>query len=585
MASPYILSFSDPTKTATITVPTASNGPGVNNYDTSLELVGPGYTNYGLPTAKNFLKLLENFAGPNQPAHAIQGQLWYDTSSARPVLRINNGQITTGRWPSANGIYQQDYDPLIRYTTNIVRGDIWVDTSVNQLKIRTDDKWTIVGPSVQAGTFKSGTEAVSIETSTGDTVPVILNWLNGKVFEIISGNAFTPRTVIDGFATIKIGTNLTNRVPAKYNGLAEKASALALSSGVVFNASEVLRNNATQTLTGSLSIESTTGLLIRPTATSDSIEIYSDLTNSAYINFATQSNAATLKLGIESSSYLKFNSGYASVGINKSPTSTSPALDVAGGGRFSGLVTINTNTSVALSVSGGASFGGSISSTGLVVSGTSASTGKLTVGTTGGNGIIIEPARENAYDIGSLDYKFRELHVHDIYGDVFYGDVIGSAFRLAEYHDFSIQGQVTAPVVNFNGSGPVTLNATLTRDVIAGQPSISSAASTTYALTVLDISDQGSSLQQITKSNFLSDVYPNLFVPGMITAYGTSTSIPRGFLKCDHSSVLITAYPVLYSVIGTTYGTSGPGTFRTPDMLTSTPIGSGGGYLTYIIKT
>jgi hypothetical protein len=584
MASPYILTFSDPNKIATITVPTASNGPGVNNYDTSLELVGPGYTNYGLPTAKNFLKLLENFAGPNQPSHAIEGQLWYDTSSTRPVLRINNGQVTTGRWPSASGIYQQDYDPIIRYTDNIARGDIWVDTSINQLKIRSSTGWLVIGPSYQSATNKSGSEATSIESTTGVRYPVILNWANGKIVEIISYNAFTPRTVIDGFATIKIGTNLTNKLLAKYNGLAEKASALALSSGVLIDASEVLKNNATQILAGSLSIESTTGLLVRPTATSDSIKIYSDLTNSAFINFATQSSAATLKLGIESSSYLKFNSGYASVGINKSPTSTSPALDVAGGGRFSGLVTINTNTSVALSVGGGASFGGSVSSAGLLVSGISTSTGKLTVGTTGGNGTIIEPARENAYDIGSLDYKFRELHVHDIYGDLFYGDVIGSVSRLSEFQTFAIQGQIVAPPIGYNGTAPVTLSATLSRDAIAGQ-NIATSATSTYALTVLDIDNPSAVLQRISKSNFLSDVYPNLFVPGMIISYGTSTSIPSGFLKCDHSSALITAYPALYAVIGITYGTAGPGTFRTPDMLTSTPIGSGGGYLTYIIKT
>ena len=156
MAASYILTFSDPNKTATITVPSATTGPGINNTSTSLDLVGAGYTNYGLPVAKNFLKLLENFSGPEQPSHAIQGQLWYDTSASRPVLRINNGQVTSARWPSANGIYQQGTDPIIRYTDNISLGDIWVDTANNQLKIRYSDSWTIIGPSVQTGTAKSG---------------------------------------------------------------------------------------------------------------------------------------------------------------------------------------------------------------------------------------------------------------------------------------------------------------------------------------------------------------------------------------------------------------------------------------------
>ena len=87
MANSYTLRFSDPTNTGTVEVFGTTLGPGKNNYSTSLDLVGPGYTNYGLDTAQNFLKLLENFAGPNPPINAIKGQLWYDTSNpSRKVL-------------------------------------------------------------------------------------------------------------------------------------------------------------------------------------------------------------------------------------------------------------------------------------------------------------------------------------------------------------------------------------------------------------------------------------------------------------------------------------------------------------------
>ena len=134
MSSFYTLTFSDPNTTTTITVPGVTVGPGINNYDTSLDLVGPGYVDYGRPVAQNFLKLLENFTGPNAPLHAIKGQLWYDTSNpASPVLRIHNGELTSARWPSANGIYQQPTDPYIRFTTLIKEGDVWVDTGNNFL--------------------------------------------------------------------------------------------------------------------------------------------------------------------------------------------------------------------------------------------------------------------------------------------------------------------------------------------------------------------------------------------------------------------------------------------------------------------
>lgn len=325
----YTLHFSDPTTSTTIVVPSRAEGTGINNTSTSLDLVGAGYTNYGLPNAQNFLKLLENFAGPVQPAHSITGQLWYDTSdTTKPVLRVNNGKNTLAKWPSANGVYQQTTDPHITtYASNIVDGDIWVDTTNNQLKISNAGTWTIVGPTLLTGTGKTGIEVTTASSTTGITFPIVKNWVNGSVVEIISYNAFTPRTVIDGFATIKIGTNLTNKVVAKYNGLAEKASALEISPGLLVNAADVF-----------------------------------------------------------------------------------------------------------------------------------------------------------------------------------------------------------------------------------------------------------------TKSDYSATVFPNLVTTGMVIGYGIDSHIPDGYLKCDHSAISISAYPDLYAKIGTTHGTGGYGTFRTPDMTTSTQVASGT-YLTYIIKT
>jgi hypothetical protein len=243
----YILHFSDITSNATIVVTSTDEGTGLNNYSTSLDLVGSGYTNYGLPTAQNFLKLLENFAGPTPPIHPIKCQLWYDTTgtNARPVLRINNGSSTVARWPSANGIYQQSVDPadpdpnVSVYSSIIVDGDIWVDTVNNQLKIRYDSGWTTVGPNIETGPNKSGSETISVESITGTSYPIIKNWVNGKVVEIISYDSFTPRSVIDGFTTIKAGVNITSKISTKYYGSSEKASALEITPGVLLEPDQV----------------------------------------------------------------------------------------------------------------------------------------------------------------------------------------------------------------------------------------------------------------------------------------------------------------------------------------------------------
>ena len=48
------------------------------NSDTSLDLPGKGYRNYGEAINENFLHLLENFAADNEPTNPVVGQLWYD---------------------------------------------------------------------------------------------------------------------------------------------------------------------------------------------------------------------------------------------------------------------------------------------------------------------------------------------------------------------------------------------------------------------------------------------------------------------------------------------------------------------------
>jgi hypothetical protein len=576
----YTLRFSDPNTTTTITVPSKIEGTGINIDSTSLTLVGSGYQNYGLPVAQNFLKLLENFASPSEPIHAIKGQLWYDTSNAsKPILRISNGTGTSGRWPAANGIYQQIVDPTIRYTS-ISDGDIWVDTANNQLKIRYNNQWTIVGPDVINGENKTGIETLLIPATNGNNYPIIKNWANGYVIEIISYNAFTPRTVIDGFSTIKIGTNITTKVLAKYNGLAEKASALESSFGAVVTSSDLLKNRATvQTHTGTLYIEDSNGLYIRPTSNSNALKLYSNINNNGFVNY----EGSLLQVGTQNS-YLKFNSLYANIGINTSTSSTSPTLDVGGGARFTSNVSITSNATVALSVGGGGTFNGLLSVNGLSVSGTTTSTGKLIVSPVT-DAIAIEPMQQNVYDIGTSLKKFRSIYVSNIYGvDIFAGSITGSASSLTNSKKFIIQGPITSTsAVLFNGTADVTLVTSVTRSLI-NDPTTTYTTTATQTLLVLNTATTTSNLEKISKSSFLSDVYPILIQPGMIIPFSTSTSIPLGFLVCNGQSTSTFLYPTLYAIIGKNYGSAGSDTFRVPNMSTTTLI-SGSTYLTYLIKT
>jgi hypothetical protein len=284
------------------------------------------------------------------------------------------------------------------------------------------------------------------------------------------------------------------------------------------------------------------------------------------------------------------------IGINTSTTPLSPTLDVYGGGRFTGALSLTSTGSSALSVSGGisvtnsATIGGSIS-----ISGTTTATGKLTVGSAVGSGIIIQPGRHDTYDIGSTSTRFRSIYAAAVgysigIGDastattIFYGRLVGTATRLQTNRNFSITGQVSAGAVAFNGSSNLNLIAALSRGAIADQ-STTSTSFPTHTLLVLNTSTSTSILEQIPKRDFLADVYA-LMPTGAIMGFANNIT-PTGFLICDGSSISTSTYTALYSLIGYTYGGSGA-TFKVPNMSTSTFVSTGtstGTFIKYIIKT
>lgn len=589
MANDYELKFSDSSKTFTIIVPSTESGTGINNYDTSLDLVGSGYINYGFSIAQNFLKLIENFSAPNSPPNAIEGQLWYDTSNPnKKILRVNNGTLTGSRWQPVSGIFQQPNDPSLEYSSVVTDGDLWIDTSSTQLKLRSGTSWTLVGPTFTSGPSKTGTEAVFLESNTGAIYPVILNWINGKVVEIISYNDFTPRTVIDGFFTIKIGSNLTGKVSAKYNGVADKATSLLALNGLTYNIENILKNKAaSQTHTGTFIVESGSGLKIQNSSIDRQIEIFNNASGS-FIEFTN--NNSSLLVGNSSNSYIRFNAINGNIGVNTSTSASSPMLDVAGGARFINTVTINLNTvtDIGLSLKGSISANGNLSLTkDLSVLGNSLLQGNVRIGKSVGSGTILFPSINNVYDLGATTASFRTIYVSNIGSTntnvTIYGTVYGTTTRLETARNFSIYGQVTATTVSFNGSNNALFETSLTRKVIEDQP-VTTETTSSQTILILNTSTNSSVLEKISKSNFLADVYPNILLPGIIVPYG-GTVAPTGWLLCNGASYFINSYLSLYSVIGTTYGNNGAGTFRVPNMLESTTVTNASTFINYIIKT
>lgn len=84
----------------------------------------------------------------------------------------------------------------------------------------------------------------------------------------------------------------------------------------------------------------------------------------------------------------------------------------------------------------------------------------------------------------------------------------------------------------------------------------------------------------ITSDKLATATIQLLTPTGAIMPYGgSSASVPTGWLLCDGTAVSQTTYAALYSVIGTTYNTSGgqaapsAGTFRVPLLTGRVPVG------------
>lgn len=72
----------------------------LNTTATSLALPGRNLSNYGLSLNQNLVNLLQNFAGISQPANPQQGQLWYETTTQE--LKIYTGSTWSIITPAAN---------------------------------------------------------------------------------------------------------------------------------------------------------------------------------------------------------------------------------------------------------------------------------------------------------------------------------------------------------------------------------------------------------------------------------------------------------------------------------------------------
>ena len=202
---------------------------GTIDQTTDIKLVGKNYAGYGEIQNENFVFLLENFAGANQPPRAIQGQVWFDSANSK--LKFYDG----GKWRTTGGAEISGTAPA-----GLSTGDFWWDTTNQQLYAYNGTDFVLVGPQ-DAGTGITQMQSRTVLDTGSISRSVIAATVNDDVQFIISPVQFTidgtdAENAISGFDVIRQGVTLKNTTNAtdgvtstdhQFHGTASNALKLA----------------------------------------------------------------------------------------------------------------------------------------------------------------------------------------------------------------------------------------------------------------------------------------------------------------------------------------------------------------------
>lgn len=171
---------------------------GTIDQTTDLKFIGKNYAGYGEIQNENFLYLLENFAGANQPARPLSGQVWFDTANSKLKFYDGTKFRTTGGSEIATS------EP-----TGLAIGDFWWDSANDQLYVFNGVSYILIGPQ-NAGEGVTQMQSLEVLDTTGATRGIIASTIEDEVVFVISPNQFdlNTSTPITGFDRIKKGITL-----------------------------------------------------------------------------------------------------------------------------------------------------------------------------------------------------------------------------------------------------------------------------------------------------------------------------------------------------------------------------------------
>jgi len=176
---------------------------GTVDQTTDLKFIGKNYAGYGEIQNENFLFLLENFSGANQPARPISGQVWFDSGTSK--LKFYDGT----QWRTTGGAEIGATEP-----TGLAIGDFWWDSGNDQLYVYNGTSFVLIGPQ-NAGEGVTQMTSLEVLDTTSATRGLIAAVIEDETIFVVSPtqfdlNASQTALISQGYDRINKGVTLRN---------------------------------------------------------------------------------------------------------------------------------------------------------------------------------------------------------------------------------------------------------------------------------------------------------------------------------------------------------------------------------------
>lgn len=311
----------------------------IDQTSSDITLIGKNASTYGEFMNENFIHMLENFASTTSPNNPIAGQLWYDTS-------VNQLKVYDGSgFRAAAGTFVSNTIP-----STLGQGDIWIDSFRKQMYFNDGISTILVGPNYTEQQGISGFITTTILDISNIEFTITLLYVSEILIGIFSKDSFIPKSPIGGYSDldaarpVNIGFNAGVYSGIKFDVPVTKSESLVgytsvngVETEVEYYPEDFISTDGDPTITGTVSIRNGRPLVLGSNA-SNEINVTSSLFKMSS-NVGNQNFDISTNNGVVSQTSFFIDAENERVGIfTDTPADT---LDINGTARIRGNLTVD----------------------------------------------------------------------------------------------------------------------------------------------------------------------------------------------------------------------------------------------------